>query len=90
MSEATASGVGQEVQGLRARWASLDERVILVGLISIIFAILVLPPLFFLLKGALTITHQGETHTRNILFAILTVAYENLRHCLGSYNLFYT
>lgn len=61
MSEATASGVGQEVQGLRARWASLDERVILVGLISIIFAILVLPPLFFLLKGALTITHQGET-----------------------------
>lgn len=44
-----------------ARLWSQDERMILVVVVGLIFAILVLPPLVFLVKGALTVTSQGAT-----------------------------
>ena len=44
-----------------ARFAPRDERVIFVVIVGLIFAILVLPPLFFLLKGALTVEEGPVT-----------------------------
>ena len=44
-----------------ARFAPRDERAIFVGIVGLIFAILVLPPLFFLVEGAITITEGGVT-----------------------------
>jgi iron(III) transport system permease protein len=61
MSEAVVKATKVETRSLWARFLPRDERVILVLIIAAIFAILVLPPLVFLIKGALTITQGGET-----------------------------
>ncbi len=61
MSEAAVKGREQSTQSFFARFLPRDERGILVLIIAAIFAILVLPPLIFLIKGALTVTQNGET-----------------------------
>ncbi len=61
MSEVAVKATKVETRSLWARFLPRDERVILVLIIAAIFAILVLPPLVFLIKGALTITQGGET-----------------------------
>ena len=43
------------------RFLPQDERVIFALLLGVVFAALVLPPLFFLAKGALTVTADGVT-----------------------------
>jgi iron(III) transport system permease protein len=43
------------------RFAIRDERVVLVAIIGLIFAILVLPPFVFLVKGALTLEEGGAS-----------------------------
>ncbi len=71
MSEAAVKGVEQDTRGMFARFLPRDERVILVLIIAAIFAILVLPPLVFLIKGALTVTQNGETHISLHRFALV-------------------
>ena len=61
MSEVAVKGMNEETRGFWSRFLPRDERVILVMIVAAIFAILVLPPLVFLIKGALTITQAGET-----------------------------
>ena len=51
----------ESAPSLMARFAPRDERVIFVVIVGLIFAILVLPPLVFLVKGALTIEQGGVT-----------------------------
>jgi iron(III) transport system permease protein len=48
-------------QSRAERFAIRDERVVLVAIIGLIFAILVLPPFVFLVKGALTLEDGGAS-----------------------------
>ena len=91
MSEVAVKETGQETRGLFARFMPRDERVVLVAIIAGIFAILVLPPLIFLLKGAFTVTQNGETHFSAHRFAVVlaqrgiwTSAYNSFVFALGS------
>lgn len=51
----------EQAPSLFARFAPRDERVIFVVIVGLIFAILVLPPLVFLVKGALSVQEGGVT-----------------------------
>ncbi|MDB5642057.1 MAG: ydcU, partial [Hyphomicrobiales bacterium] len=51
----------EDAPSLLARFGPRDERVILVVIVGLIFAILVLPPLVFLVNGALTVEEGGVT-----------------------------
>jgi len=91
MSEAVVKATKVETRSLWARFLPRDERVILVLIIAAIFAILVLPPLVFLVKGALTITQGGETRigldrfiTVLSLKGIWTSAFNSFVFALGS------
>jgi iron(III) transport system permease protein len=91
MSEVAVKATNEETRSLWARFLPRDERVILVLIIAAIFAILVLPPLVFLVKGALTITQGGETRigldrfiTVLSLKGIWTSAFNSFVFALGS------
>ena len=91
MSEAAVKGREQGTQSYFARFLPRDERGILVLIIAAIFAILVLPPLIFLIKGALTVTQNGETQISLHRFAqvlshrgIWMSAFNSFAFALGS------
>lgn len=61
MSEFAVKGDAVAERGFVARFLPRDERVIMVVAVGLIFAILVLPPLIFLVKGALTLDEGGAS-----------------------------
>ena len=91
MSDVAVKTAEQETRGFWARFLPRDERVVLVMIVAAIFAILVLPPLVFLIKGALTLTQGGETRIGLDRFVtvlsqkgIWTSAYNSFVFALGS------
>ena len=91
MSEVAVKPEAGEVQGFLSRMMPRDERTVVVLIIAAIFAILVLPPLVFLLKGALTVTEGGATRVSLARFGtilaqsgIWTSAFNSFVFALGS------
>jgi iron(III) transport system permease protein len=87
--------------GVRAGWGaadhvrrvrlSLNDKAVFVPFVAVIFAILVLPPLFFLVKGAVTVSEAGATRWTlerfsTLLFqrGILTSAWNSFAFAAGS------